>query len=202
MNPKLYQWALVLACAVVAGCSSSGETVQPVTYEKKAVTNEWVMAKEIQLKESIKNTDFTLQRFENGWLVTAPAQQSFNADRPSLLLPVVLRPITQIAKLLESSPDSAVLILSHTNQLSDDKANYQLSTDRAKAVASIFRLSGLGNRRMKHLGMGSSYALNTLRHSAQNQRVEMFIMPDTHMHDVLAEYQPAYNRQLALSQAQ
>lgn len=176
--------------------------MQPIAYEKKAVTSEWMSTKEIQLRETIKGSSFTLQRFENGWVVTAPAQQSFNADRPSLLLPVVLGPITRLAKLLESSPDSSVLILGHTNQLHDDKANYQLSTDRAKAVASIFRLSGLSNRRMQHLGMGSSFALSALKNSAQNHRVEIFIMPGSHLGDVVAEYQPAYNRQLALTQAQ
>src|SRR5699024_3663193 len=202
MNRKLYQWAFVLACAATAGCSSSGTAVQPVAYEKKAVTSEWMSSTEAQLRESIAGSSFTLQRFENGWLVTATAQQSFNADRPDLLLTMVLRPITRIAKLLESSTESSVLILVHTNQLHDDKANYQLSTDRAKAVASIFRLSGLGNRRMQHLGMGSAFALSALKDSAQNHRVEIFIMPGTHMHDVVAEYQPAYNRQLALTQAQ
>lgn len=199
MNRKLYRWALVLTCAVVAGCSSNGKTVQPT--ELQAVTPEWMSSTEMQLRESIKNSSFTLQRVENGWVVTAPAQQAFNPDRPNLLMPVVLGPITRIAKLIEGSPDSAVLILGHTAQFNDHKANQELSSDRARAVASIFSLSGLGSRRMKHLGMGSAYAVSSAKDSTQNHRVEIIIIPNTHMHDVVAEYQPTYNRQLALTEA-
>ena len=71
MNRKLYQWAFVLACAATAGCSSSGTAVQPVAYEKKAVTSEWMSSTEAQLRESIAVSSFTLQRFENGWLYCA-----------------------------------------------------------------------------------------------------------------------------------
>lgn len=199
MNRKLYRWAFLLTCALVAGCSSSGVTVQPV--QQQAVTPEWMSSTEMQLRESIKNSSFTLNRLEQGWVVTAPAQQSFNPDRPDLLMPVVLGPITRIAKIMESRPDSAVLILGHTDQFNDHKASYKLSSDRARAVASIFRLSGLGNGRMKHLGMGSAYTLSALQGSTQNHRVEIIVIPRSHMHDVVAEYQPAYNRQLALTEA-
>lgn len=199
MNRKFYQWAVLLTCSALAACSS-GKKPQPVVYlEKPAVTAQWMSAKEMQLRESIKGSPFTLHQHGSAWVVTAPAQLSFNPDRPALLLPAVLRPLTKIAKLMEASPESAVLILGHTDASNNDKANHTLSTDRARSVASIFSLSGLNGGRMTRLGMGSLYTLPTAKNVAQNHRVEIIITPRTHIQDVIAEYRPAHVRLLALS---
>ena len=201
MNRKVYQWALILTCSAVAACSSNKNTAQPVVYlEKKTISVEWMADKEALLLESIKGSPFTLHKQGNAWLVTAPAQQSFNADRPDLLLPAVLGPITRIAKMVSAHPDTAAVILGHTDINSNDLANHKLSTDRARAVASIFRLGGLTGRRLTHLGMGSSYSLHQQKSATQNHRVEIIIMPDVQMQDVLAQYRPTHTRLLALSE--
>jgi len=203
MNRKFYQWAVVSVCTLMSACSWNKEAAQPVVYiEAKPAITAWVADTEALLRESIKDSPFTLHQQDNTWVVSAPAQQLFNPDRPDLLLPVVLRPITRLAKVLEGRPDSAVLILGHTDVNKDDKINYKLSTGRARAVASIFRLSGLKGTRLTHLGMGSSFTLSTTTNSSTNHRVEIIITPDTHMQDVMALYGPTYNRQLALSQPQ
>lgn len=199
MKRKFYQLAAISMCALLAACSST--KYQPVVYlEKQPVTSEWMSVKEAQLRESIKGSQFTLHKQDNAWIVTAPAQNSFNPDRPNLLLPSALGPITRISKMLEANPDTAVLILGHSDLISSSKDGYTLSADRARAVASIFRLSGLTNRRLTHLGLGDSHALPNQRGAAQNHRVEMVITPRTHMQDVAAVYRPAHARQLALGE--
>lgn len=213
MNHKMYQWAMIVSCLALTACSSNKDAVQSVVYlsdaekaqsvvylEQNAVPADWLADNEVLLRESIAGSPFTLHQQGNTWVVTAPAQQAFNADRPSLLLPAALRPITRVAKILEANPDFAVLILGHTDIANDAKANHKLSTDRARAVASIFRLSGLTNGRMTHLGLGGSHLLDKQKSTRKNHRVEIIITPQAQIQDVLAVYHPAYVRQLALSQ--
>jgi len=85
MNRKIYQWAMVLTCSTLAACSanskkndsvtylSDAEKVQAVVYvNKQTDKNQWMADTETLLRESIKGSPFTLQRQDNGWLVTAP----------------------------------------------------------------------------------------------------------------------------------
>ena len=194
MNRKIYQWALISVCSVLAACSA--KKPQPVVYlEKPAISAQWMSNKEALLLESIKGSPFTLHKQDNAWVVTAPAHQAFNADRPNLLMPAMLRTITRIAKILEASPDTSVLILGHSDRANDDSAG------RAGAVALIFRLSGLKRDRMMHLGMGSSFMLEQRKSALKNHRVEIIITQHAQMQDVMATYHPVYVRQLALTQA-
>lgn len=206
MNRLIIRWTTVLACSLVAACSSAPEQdKQELTIKEEPVSqdvNGWLLEKESLLRASIKDSPFTLHQQDSTWVVTAPAQQSFNPDRPGLLLPAVLGPIARIAKLLEADTDTSVLILGHTAHSKDDKSNQKLSTERARSVASIFRLSGLSSGRMTHLGMGSSYLLVKAKNTTQHHRVEIIIMPNIEVQGVMAVYRPAYVRQLALSQAE
>ena len=201
MKNKFYHLAVVSLCSLMAACSGFSSGSGDRAGEKAAVTSEWMSSQEILLRDSIKGSPFTLRKQDNAWIVTAPAQQSFNPDRPSLLLPSVLGPITRISKMLEANPDVAVLILGHTDALTNTSGNYTLSADRARSVASIFRLSGLKGGRMMHFGLGDSYALYNQKNAAQNHRVEIVITPNTHMQDVVAVYRPAHVRQLALTES-
>jgi len=96
-----------------------------------------------------------------------------------------------MAKALESSPDSAVLVLGHSDLARNEKVSYDLSKDRATAVASIFRLSGLNGYRMSQLAMGSSHTLPTKRSAADNDRVEIIVVPTAYKQDVMAGIQPS-----------
>lgn len=207
MNHLFKRWTLVLACSVVAACSSTPEPKQQ--QDAAPIVNDaaredigiWLLEKEALLRESIAGSPFTLRQQGATWVVTAPAQTTFNPDRPDLLLPAVLGPIARIAKLLEADKDAAVLILGHTAQSKDSRGNQKLSTDRARSVASIFRLSGLTSGRMTNLGMGSSHLLADAKYTEHNHRVEIIVMPSVDVQGVMAVYRPAYVRQLALSQA-
>lgn len=204
MNRFFIGGALLLTCSFMAACSSAPEQESLAPTVKTEVISQdisaWLNEKEPLLRESIKNSPFTLHKQGSAWVVTAPAQLSFNADRPDLLLPAVLGPIARVAKLLEADADSSVLILGHTAISKDDKGNQKLSTDRARSVASIFRLSGLQSGRMTHLGMGSSHVLAQTVNSTHNHRVEIIVMPSVDVQGVMALYRPAYMRQLALIQ--
>lgn len=209
MNSLFVRWTVVLACSVVSACSSTPEPKQQqqdvaVAVAKDAASydiNAWLLEKEPLLRESIAGSSFTLRQQGATWVVTAPAQSTFNPDRPDLLLPAVLGPIARIAKLLETDKDAAVLILGHTADSKDGRGNQKLSTDRARSVASIFRLSGLTSGRMTHLGMGGSHVLTQAKYTEHNHRVEIIVMPSVDVQGVMDVYRPAYVRQLALSQA-
>ena len=201
MNRLFIRGALLLSCSLLASCSSTPKN-QDVAVKQEIIKPDaavWLSEKESLLRDSIKGSVFTLHKQDNAWVVTAPAQYAFNPDRPSLLLPAALGPITRIAKLLEADAESSVLILGHAAQSTD---NQKLSTDRARSVASIFRLSGLKGARMRHLGMGSSYLLDQSTSNQQNHRVEIIVMPSIEVQGMMAVYHPAYVRQLALSQGQ
>ena len=56
-----------------------------------------------------------VERRENVLVVTMPVDPSFNPDRPSMLLPITLGPITKVAKLVEGDAKTAVLVLGHAD---------------------------------------------------------------------------------------
>lgn len=204
MNRLFMRCATLLACSLVVACSATPEQkTQNLAVEKENISPDfsvWMGEKEALLRESIKGSPFTLHQQDKAWVVTAPAQLSFNPDRPDLLLPAVLGPIARIAKSLAVDASTSVLILGHTADSKDDKENHKLSTGRARSVASIFRLSGLTRERMTHLGMGGAYILADAKTPAQNHRVEIIIMPSAKAQSMVAVYRPAHTRQLALTQ--
>lgn len=202
MNRAFYKWALVSVCLVLSACSSSKKAVESPLVDVAALSAQWMADNEAVLRDSIKGSPFTLHQQDNAWVVTAPAQVAFNPDRPALLMPAMLRPITRLAKMLEAQPESAVLILGHADLDRDARISHKLSADRARSVASIFRLSGLTSSRMTQLGLGSSHMLEMQKNNDKNHRVEIIISQRLQMKYITAMYHPAYMRQLALSQAQ
>lgn len=68
------------------------------------MTQAWLDNYEPRLREAIKGSKFELERRDNVLVITAPVDSSFNPDRPAMLLPVTLGPITQVAKVIESDP--------------------------------------------------------------------------------------------------
>ena len=98
---------------------------------------------------------FEVERRDNVLVVTAPVDSSFNPDRPGMLLPVTLGPITRVAKLVEKDEKTAVVILGHADSTGADDVNRTISRERASAVAAIFRLSGFKHDRLRIRGLGS-----------------------------------------------
>jgi outer membrane protein OmpA-like peptidoglycan-associated protein len=119
------------------------------------ITQAWLDNYEPRLREAVKGTPFEVERRDNVLVVIAPVDSSFNPDRPAMLLPVTLGPITNVAKVLEADPHTAVLVLGHADTTGAGPLNQRISQERAQSIAAIFRLSGLQRDRLNLRGMGS-----------------------------------------------
>ncbi|MGY4535207.1 outer membrane protein OmpA-like peptidoglycan-associated protein [Pseudomonas sp. TE3786] len=159
------------------------------------ITQAWMDQYEPRLREALDGSKFQLERRENLLVVSAPVDSTFNPDRPSMLMPVTLGPITRVAKLVENDKQVAVLILGHADPSGEEARNRELSLERARAVTAIFRLSGLKNDRLMVRGFGSVLpraANDSPEGRALNRRVEIMLTPQDTMSALLAKYnQPA-----------
>ncbi len=155
-------------------------------------TQAWLDSYEPKLREAIKDSTFELERREDVLVVTIPVEGAYNPDRPSMLLPITLGPITRVAKVLETDPKTAVLVLGHADTSGAAAVNQKLSQERAASVSAIFRLSGLQRDRLMLRGMGSVMpraANDSVEGRALNRRVEMLLTPQNTMMALLAKYQ-------------
>lgn len=92
--------------------------------------------------------------------------------------------LTDIAKILDSMPDSTVRVVGHTDSKGADSYNDKLSKSRADAVAKFLVGNGVQAARLKPEGHGESepVAPNEIQGKdnpdgrAQNRRVE-FVLP-------------------------
>jgi outer membrane protein OmpA-like peptidoglycan-associated protein len=218
----MYKKTLVLLCFVsLAACAGNSDKSGSgswwpfggsETVVKKAppkidheMTNAWLDEYEPRLKVALQDSKMELERRENVLVVTAPVESSFNPDRPSMLLPAVLGPFTRVAKILETDKSTGVLILGHADSTGQVETNLKLSEDRAKAVASIFRLSGLQRDRLLLKGVGSDMpraANDSVQGRALNRRVEILLTPQKTLVALLAQYNQPASTTAALPVAQ
>ncbi|MBK5011587.1 OmpA family protein [Pseudomonas sp. S60] len=157
-------------------------------------TQAWLDEYEPKLREAIKDSKLELERRDNVLAVTLPVDGSYNPDRPNMLLPMTLGPITRVAKTVEGDPKTAVLVLGHADTSGVPVANQKLSLERAASVSAIFRLSGLQRDRLILKGMGSVMpraANDSAEGRALNRRVEMLLTPQNTMVALLTKYQQA-----------
>lgn len=155
------------------------------------VTKAWLDEYEPRLRAAIKDSPFELERRDDLLAITAPVDSSFNPDRPAMLLPVTLGPITRLAKLVESDQKTAVLVLGHADTSGATEANQKISQQRAQSVAAIFRLSGLERNRLSLRGMGAVMpraANDSAQGRALNRRVEILVTPEDTMVALMSRY--------------
>lgn len=198
----MHNKALILFCCLsLAACAGNPEKTKEASAKAappkvdQQLTHAWLDEYEPRLKEALKGSKMELERREHVLVVTAPVDSSFNPDRPSMLMPAVLGPFTKVAKILEKDPRTGVLILGHADSKGQLDSNYKLSEDRAKAVASIFRLSGLQRDRLLLKGVGPNMpraANDSSAGRSLNRRVEIVLTPKPTLVALLAQYnQPA-----------
>lgn len=184
-------------CLLLAGCAGTEKIKQPlaVAMPDPKVIQAWLDDNEPRVRDAIKGSHFEMERGENVLVVTAPVQGTFNPDRPSMLLPVTLGPISRIAKLLENDQGGAVLVIGHADSSGAAATNRELSHERARAFTAIFRLSGLKQNRLMVKGMGSDMpraANDSVEGRALNRRVEIILTSKDTMRALVAKYsQPA-----------
>lgn len=189
-------------CLLISACSAFDKADEADKADKPApkaqaampapaVTQAWLDAYEPRVREAIKGSPFELERRENLLVVTAPVQRSFNPDRPQMMLPAILGPLSRMAKLLEKDEKIGVLILGHADSSGEDALNRELSHQRARAFTSIFRLSGLKQSRLMVKGLGSDMpraANDSAAGRALNRRVEILLTSQDTLNALLAKY--------------
>jgi outer membrane protein OmpA-like peptidoglycan-associated protein len=186
-------------CVLISGCSAFDKTDKADKPAAKvaavmpapAVTQAWLDSYEPRVREAIKGSPFELERRENLLVVTAPVQSSFNPDRPHMMLPATLGPLSRMAKLLEKDEKIGVLILGHADSSGEDALNRDLSHKRARAFTSIFRLSGLKQSRLMVKGLGSDMpraANDSAAGRALNRRVEILLTSQDTLNALIAKY--------------
>lgn len=154
------------------------KTAEPKKAEVSKVSQAWLDDKEALLKKAVAGSKFEVERRGDVLVLVAPVDVSFNPDRPHMLLPVTLGPLSRVAKMLEGDPQSAVLILGHADSSGDAALNRKVSLERAQSVASIFRMSGLKSDRLMLRGIGADRPRATNDSTsgrAQNRRVEVLL---------------------------
>lgn len=142
------------------------------------VTPAWLDDHEARLKAAVAGSKFEVERRGDVLVVVAPVDPSFNPDRPHMLLPITLGPLSRLAKLVAAEAQTAVLVIGHADSRGDAVLNRKLSLERAQAVGSIFRMSGLKGDRLMLRGAGSDKPRATndsVTGRASNRRVEVLV---------------------------
>lgn len=189
---NLLKSASLMLCMVISGCSFNSEKPNDVT-AASAVTIDrgWLRDYEPRLRDALQGSRFELERREGVLVVTAPVDASFNPDRPGMLLPATLGPISRVAKLVEGDRKTAVVVLGHADSTGSAETNRDISRKRAGAMAAIFRLSGLKHDRLRIRGLGSDMPRASNKDAAGralNRRVEIVLLPQPMMLALLAQY--------------
>lgn len=191
---------------VAAQPSQQGAKVAPIAHvQVSKVDPEWMAHYEARLREELKGSRFEVQRHNDLLVVTAPADYSFNPDRPTMLVPAALGPITKIAKLVEADKKTGIMVFGHADNTGSEEVNHSLTQERARSFGAIFRLSGLRPDRLQVKGLGSSMprAANASKESrSQNRRVEMVLTPKANLNFLMAQYEAAYPSMLAAANTQ
>lgn len=188
-----YKTCALALCVLLTGCSlfEKKEDPKPVPMPPPEVTQAWLDEYEPLLREAIKDSNFEMERRENLLVVTAPVKGSFNPDRPGMLLPITLSPITRVAKVLEKDSKVGVLVLGHADSSGALETNRALSLERARAFTAIFRLSGLKQDRLMVKGMGPDMprAANDSANGRElNRRVEILLTRQDTLQALIAKY--------------
>lgn len=168
----------------------AGPAAAPKKSEAAKVSADWLDEHEKRLRAAVAGSKFEVERRGDVLVVVAPVDPSFNKDRPHMLMPITLGPLSRVAKLVGGDPLNAVLVLGHADSSGDSALNRKLSLERAQAVAAIFRMSGFKGDRLALRGLGSDKPRATNDSAtgrAQNRRVEMLVTRRDSLSALLAQ---------------
>src|SRR5438309_7129805 len=108
-------------------------------------------------------------------------EQSFFDTASSRVRPDAMAALQMIAASLRGEvPDVAVFVAGHTDSRGGEDYNYNLSVDRADAVAQRLRTLGIGDVALWRMGFGEAVPLqpnDTIAGMAVNRRVEFLFGP-------------------------
>lgn len=179
--------------ALLSACASKEAVQSPAAQATRSVIPapdpDWIASYRQHLRKVLAGTAFEVaDKGDETLVITAPADAIFNPDRPSMLLPAALAPLTRVAKLVGPDTTMAVMVLGHGDV--GGATAHELSGDRARAVGAIFALTGLRSNRLLIKGVGDKLPRTSKTNRsgrAKNQRVEMVLAPRNRF-QLLASY--------------
>jgi len=142
----------------------------------------YTMDKQIrELKESTAGSGVDVTETDNGQaiLVNLPDGVTFDVDS-STLKPQFRSTLDEIAKSLNSYPNSLIDVYGHTDSTGSEEYNQSLSERRASTVANYLVTRNVSAARIRSQGFGETMPIasnDTAEGRARNRRVEIKIVP-------------------------
>lgn len=168
---------MVLAGLVVILSGCAGNTTETVQLSPpKQSPAEWSQSQQAKLQQMLHGKPYELTEVQGGWLIRIAAKDTFNPDRPELLLPAALGNIGHITRHLAQDPDVAVMVVGVATGQYKLKSKEQVSHERAQSVASIFRLNRVPGHRLKTLGVSQGGRIDS------NLGVALLVVPEQELH--------------------
>lgn len=131
------------------------------------------------LRDELGNDDITVTNTGNSLLVNFPESILFATDSAAVSS-ASRSDLQALARNLNQYPDSTIQVIGHTDSTGSAGHNFDLSSRRAGAVASVLVDTGVRGSRITATGKGEDdpIASNaTTEGRAQNRRVEIIIRP-------------------------
>ena len=134
---------------------------------------------EKELKDKLQGTGVDVKRTGEGEIkLTAPENITFDTNS-YVVKPQFRKTLDSVATVLNTYPDSTIVISGHTDTTGTDAINNPLSVNRASSVASYLESQGISTSRITSRGYGSKQPIAsnaTEAGRAQNRRVEIAII--------------------------
>lgn len=134
---------------------------------------------EAKLREKLKASGVSVTRQGDQIILNMPGNVTFETGKAAIN-PGFNNTLTAVADVIKEYKDTNVEISGHTDNRGNQQANQILSEQRAQAVASSFRRSGVADKRLKAVGYGPNQPVadnTTDEGRAANRRVEIFLTP-------------------------
>ena len=134
---------------------------------------------EKELKDKLQGTGVDVKRTGEGEIkLTAPKNITFDTNS-YVVKPQFRKTLDSVATVLNTYPDSTIVVSGHTDTTGTDAINNPLSVNRASSVASYLESQGISTSRITSRGYGSKQPIAsnaTEAGRAQNRRVEIAII--------------------------
>ena len=134
---------------------------------------------EKELKDKLQGTGVDVKRTgECEIKLTAPENITFDTNS-YVVKPQFRKTLDSVATVLNTYPDSTIVVSGHTDTTGTDAINNPLSVNRASSVASYLESQGISTSRITSRGYGSKQPIAsnaTEAGRAQNRRVEIAII--------------------------
>lgn len=133
---------------------------------------------EATLREKLKGSGVSVTRQGDQIILNMPGNVTFETGK-AVINPGFTNVLASVASVLKEYKDNNVEIAGHTDNRGNQQANQLLSEQRAQAVSSYFRKSGIADKRLKAVGYGPSQPVadnGTEEGRAANRRVEIALI--------------------------